>query len=92
MEPASPAEAQCVELAAKAHACNGLRTFQLYPPELLGPGKGRQMLAHLMQYIKRRQPKGERLRPGAYLDIAMTADQQTILDPTMEDLMLREIL
>jgi hypothetical protein len=37
-------------------------------------------------------PRGERLKPSDYLDVAMTPEQQTILDPTLEDLMLREIL
>jgi hypothetical protein len=53
---------------------------------------GVQLLDHMLTFAKRRLPRGERLQPSDYLNVAMTADQQMLLDPTPEDLLIRNVL
>eukprot|EP00658_Telonema_sp_P-2_P012432 TRINITY_DN14732_c0_g1_i1.p1 TRINITY_DN14732_c0_g1~~TRINITY_DN14732_c0_g1_i1.p1 ORF type:complete len:128 (-),score=38.41 TRINITY_DN14732_c0_g1_i1:391-774(-) len=52
----------------------------------------RDRLNHMLTHAKRRLPQGERLRPSAYLAIEMTDDQQMLLDPTPEDLIIGNVL
>jgi hypothetical protein len=90
MEPPStiPVVPEGVDLLPVVDANHGLINFMRYPPGL----KGIALLNHMTMFIKRRLPKGEYMRPSPGLDIAMTKEQQMILDPTPADLTMREIL
>lgn len=80
--------------------CKGLDTFLLHPEGV----KGKKLLDHMLLFAKRRVPRGDvhqqrlrckcatHLRPSEYLDLSMSADQLMMMDPSPEDLTIREIL
>jgi len=63
---------------------NGLRTFQLIPPGL----QGIDLLDHMVNFRKR---FGEDYEKPSF-DVEMSADQERIIAPTMQDLNVRAIL
>ena len=63
---------------------NGLRSFQLIPPGL----QGIALFDHMVTFRKRNSEGNE--KPS--FDVEMSADQERILAPTLQDLTVRAIL
>ena len=76
------------QLSDNATATKGLVNFTRCPPGY----KGQKLLDHQLLFAKRRLRKGDKLRPSAYIDAAMSAEQELLFNPSMEDLSIREIL
>lgn len=94
----APAPAQ---LTAKAPnvATKGLSHYLLKPPGM----KGKELLAHMLKFARRRVQRdsieersrcrcASSVRISEWLDVAITPEQQMLLNPTREDLTIREIL
>jgi hypothetical protein len=77
-----------IQLVANAKASLGLINFERFPAGL----QGVDLLNHMTLFEKRRCKGAEKLRPSPGLDIAMSADQELLFNPSAEDLTIREIL
>jgi hypothetical protein len=90
LAPPTEQQIHLEKLAAAASASKGLVNFELKPAGVHGV----DLLDHMLTFAKRRLPSrsGQRLQPSVYLDVAMTDDQQMLLDPTPEDLLIRNVL
>ena len=52
---------------------------------------GQEFLDHMLLFAKRCLPKGKNLRPSPYLGVEMSAEQELLFNPSVEDLTTREI-
>ena len=86
--PEMPVALATQQISAVVDAGAGLVTFQRCPPGY----HGLHLLNHSLLFIKRPTPRGERVRPSADLGVATAEDQQMLLEPIPEDLIMREIL
>ena len=88
---APPVEAAAADLV---NVNSGLLNFQRCPPGMHGRG----LLDHMMDFIKRRTKKGEKVMPSSdsrlkhASDVETSADRHTLINPTYEDFVIREIL
>ena len=73
--------------AAKKPITHGLRAFTLKPKGL----KGLDLFNHLQNYA-RKHTAGERLEPSEHLDLAISDEQDKLLNLTDRDMAEREIL
>ena len=85
----SPAPPEHAELTVNASATKGLLNFTRCPPGMTG----QELLDWMTMYAKRRLKKGEKLRPSARCgDVEISAGQELLFNPSLEDLTIREIL
>ena len=81
----SPEEAAAA--AALKSANHGLRFFNLKPPGIIGL----ELFEHMSGYA-RRHSKDSTFEPSAHLDLEMSKKQKEILNPSAQDLTMREIM
>jgi hypothetical protein len=66
---------------AVADPTSGLSSFQLKPPNLSGDA----LLAHMVQFRKRRTSENETAKPSDYLNLELDQHQEGLLNPTWRD-------
>ena len=87
------AEAVVAAKEAKTCVAAGLQTFELHPTQ-----GGKRILSgiphfdHMLRLAKRSTKRDEECVPSPYLDVAITAQQRRLLDPTPQDFAMQEIM